>query len=298
MSKQRVKKEPSLFAQVVKTGIIKSNLIPLFAGAMMALYRMNAPFSEYIYNLLFAGVGSALIIGAAGAFNNLYDADIDAIMERTKKRPTVTGEFSNASVWTIGISFTLIGALSLYFASPLAMILGLLGLFLYIFPYTMWTKRRTIWNTEVGALSGAMPPLIGWTAITSDLNDIGLWALFIVMVLWQMPHFYAIAVRKHDDYKAAHVPMLPVAKGMERTYKQTQFYLVLLVLSSFLFIPISYFMTGLALVLSLIWLYMSYTSYRKKDAYGWATVLFFYSLIHLTILFTAIIIYIGIQFIF
>ena len=102
----------------------------------------------------------------------------------------------------------------------------------------------------------------------------------------------------NDDYKAAHVPMLPVAKGMERTYKQTQFYLVLLVLSSFLFIPISYFMTGLAFVLSLIWLYMSYTSYRKKDAYGWATVLFFYSLIHLTILFTAIIIYIGIQFIF
>lgn len=291
LSKKRQRKEKSAFAQTIKTGIIQSNLIPLFAGAMLAIVRTETSLTDHFFALLFATIGSALIIGAAGVYNNIYDRDIDTIMERTKKRPTVTGEIPNQQVWLIGISFTIVGSIFLYLASPMTLAFGLAGLFLYVFPYTMWTKRSTIWNTEVGALSGAMPPLIGWTAVTNDLMDIGLLALFVIMLFWQLPHFYAIAVRKVDDYTAANVPMLPVVKGIERTYKQTHVYLILLIASSFLLAPISWFLTAVSLLLGGIWWYLSYKAYRTKDAYGWATVLFFYSLIHLTVLFVVIILY-------
>lgn len=283
---------PSILAQTVKTGIIKSNLIPMWAGLTLGMYKNKMTFVENIPEIIFATIGSALVIGAAGAFNNVYDRDIDAIMPRTQSRPTVTGEMSAKTALTLAFAMLILGAAILALASPLAAGFGLLGVFLYVVPYTMWTKRRTIYNTEIGSIGGAVPALIGWAAVSSDITHPAILGLFLVMVIWQMPHFYAIAIRKHADYEAAGVPMLPVVKGMRRTYYQSNFYLILLIVSSFLFGTLSVGIMLVALLLSIAWLVMSIYGYHSnKDQIKWATKMFVFSLIHMTILFTTVIVY-------
>ncbi|XDZ00628.1 heme o synthase [Bacillus manliponensis] len=279
----------TVFSETVKMGIVKSNTLAMVAGLTLALYVYDINPLNKMLEIVCAIVGSFLIIGAAGAFNNLYDRDIDSIMERTKGRPTVVGEIPLKVVLWLGISMTILGGASLAIASPMASFLGLLGLFLYIFPYTMWTKRRTVYNTEVGSISGAMPPLIGWAAIHPDIMHPAVLGLFVTMVIWQMPHFYAIAIRKHDDYKAANVPMLPVVKGTKRTYMQTNVYLFALVLSSFLFQSVSIVLTVIALVLNMAWFILSIYGYRKMGAEKWANVMFVFSIIHLTVLLVVVI---------
>lgn len=280
-----------ILAQTVKTGIIKSNLIPMFAGLTLALYTYHFSLLEKLPEMIFAFIGCALVIGAAGAFNNLYDRDIDSIMERTKNRPTVTGEIKPRTVLWMGIIMAITGLIALSLTTLLAAFLGFLGLFFYIFPYTMWTKRRTVYNTEVGSISGAMPPLIGWAAIYPDITHPAILGLFVIAVIWQMPHFYAIAIRKHDEYKAAKVPMLPVVKGVKRTYVQTNIYLIILIGTSFLFGTLSLGLMLVALLLNTFWLILSIYGYKKMDSEKWAKYMFVYSLFHMTILFSTVIIY-------
>ncbi|AWE06193.1 protoheme IX farnesyltransferase [Lysinibacillus sp. 2017] len=280
-----------LWAQAVKTGIIKSNLIPMIAALMLALYTYELNFIEHIPAIIYSILGSAAVIAAAGAYNNVYDRDIDIIMPRTKTRPTVTGELSAKTVLVVATLLLIVGLVLLYLATPLAALMGFLGVFFYVVPYTMWTKRRTIWNTEVGSISGAMPPLIGWAAVAPDIWHPAAWALFLIMVIWQMPHFYAIAIRKKEDYAAASIPMLPVAKGERRTYIQSNVYLVLLSLSSFLFLPLSLGLTIVSFVLSVIWLYMSILASKQKEEKKWANKMFAYSLFHMMAVFGTVIIY-------
>ena len=287
-------KQKGLWSQIIKTGIIKSNLIPMIAALMLALYTYNLSFVEHIPHIIFAFLGSAAVIGAAGAYNNVYDRDIDSIMPRTQSRPTVTGDVSVRTVLIAATALLIAGLVLLYFASPLASLMGFLGVFFYVVPYTMWTKRRTIWNTEVGSISGAMPPLIGWAAVAPDIGHPAAWALFAIMVIWQMPHFYAIAIRKKEDYAAANIPMLPVVKGERRTYIQSNVYLVLLILSSFLFLPLSLGLTIVSIVLGAIWLWMSIVGYHKKEGTKWANKMFAYSLFHMMFIFGTVIVYAGV----
>ena len=288
MGKQSYSK---LWAQAVKTGIIKSNLVPMVAGLMLALYTYELSFIENIWNVVLALAGTTAVIAAAGSFNNVYDRDIDAVMQRTKIRPTVTGAISIKTVLIVAFILLIGGIVLLYFTTPLAALLGFLGVFFYVVPYTMWTKRRTIWNTEIGSISGAMPPLIGWAAVAPDIWHPACWALFIIMVIWQMPHFYAIAIRKRDDYAAANIPMLPVVKGERRTYIQSNIYLILLILTSFLFLPLSLGLTIAAFILGGIWLWLSFIGYRKMEGKTWANKMFAYSLFHMMALFATVIIY-------
>lgn len=280
-----------ILAQTIKIGIIQSNLIPMFAGLTLAMYTYQIRLHEKIPEILFALIGSIFVMGAAGAFNNLYDRDIDSIMERTKNRPTVTGEIKPKTVLWLGISMSIFGIAALALTTPLAAFLGFLGLFFYIVPYTMWSKRRTIYNTEVGSISGAMPPLIGWSAIYPDITHPAILGLFVILIIWQMPHFYAIAIRKHDEYKAAKVPMLPVVKGVKRTFIQTNIYLIILIVVSFLFGSLSLGLVLVALLLSVLWLMLSIFGYKKMDSEKWAKSMFIYSLLHMTILFSTVIIY-------
>ncbi|QPA32537.1 heme o synthase [Thermaerobacillus caldiproteolyticus] len=280
-----------ILSQTIKTGIIKSNLIPMFAGLTLSLYTYQISLFEKLPEIIFSFIGSTLVIGAAGAFNNLYDRDIDSIMQRTKKRPTVTGEIKPKAVFWLGVFMSFFGILALALTTPLAAFLGLLGLFFYIFPYTMWSKRRTVYNTEIGSISGAMPPLIGWAAIYPDITHPAILGLFVIAIIWQMPHFYSIAIRKHDEYKAAKVPMLPVVKGVKRTYIQTNIYLIVLIAISFLFSSLSIGLMLVALLLSVIWLILSVFGYKRMDSERWAKSMFIYSLIHMTILFSTVIIY-------
>lgn len=280
-----------ILALTVKTGIIKSNLIPMFAGLTLALYTYDFGLLEKLPEILLAFIGSSLVMGAAGAFNNLYDRDIDSIMKRTQSRPTVTGEIKPKQVLWLASFMTVFGVLALALTTPLAGLLGFLGLFFYVVPYTMWTKRRTIYNTEVGSISGAMPPLIGWAAIHPDVTHPAILGLFIITIIWQMPHFYAIAIRKHDEYKAANVPMLPVVKGVKRTYIQTNVYLVILIGISFLLGSLSTGLMLVALLLGIAWLALSVYGYKRMDPEKWAKSLFIFSLVHMTVLFSTVIIY-------
>ncbi|WP_046960379.1 heme o synthase, partial [Bacillus wiedmannii] len=272
-------------------GIIKSNLIPMFAGLTLALYTYQISLLGKLPEIIFTLIGSILVMGAAGAFNNLYDRDIDSIMERTKNRPTVTGEIKPKTVLWLGTLMAILGLFSLALTTLLAAFLGFLGLFFYVVPYTMWSKRRTIYNTEVGSISGAMPPLIGWAAIYPDITHPAILGLFLITVIWQMPHFYAIAIRRHDEYKTAKVPMLPVVKGVKRTYMQTNIYLIILIAMSFLFKSLSLGLMLVALLLSILWLVLSIFGYKKMDSEKWAKSMFVYSLLHMTILFSTVIIY-------
>jgi protoheme IX farnesyltransferase len=284
---------PSSFTKVIfdtiKIGIVKSNLIAMFAGLSMALYVHHIPFFAKIGDIVLALIGSSLVIGAAGVFNNLYDRDIDRIMKRTRKRPTVSGIVSLTGGLIIGGWISVVGLIALYLASPLAAVFGFLGLFIYVVPYTMWTKRRTVYNTEIGSLSGAMPPLIGWAAISSDMTDPGIIALFVLMLIWQMPHFYAIAIRRMDEYRAAGVPMLPVVKGMRRTYLQMNVYLVALFLSSILLWLWNPYIAVTNALISLGWIVLSVVGYRRMEEQGWARTMFIFSLNHMTVLMLLII---------
>ncbi|KAF0815911.1 MULTISPECIES: heme o synthase [unclassified Cytobacillus] len=280
-----------ILALTVKTGIIKSNLIPMFAGLTLALYTYDFGLLEKLPEIILAFIGSSLVMGAAGAFNNLYDRDIDSIMKRTQSRPTVTGEIKPKQVLWLATFMSVLGVLALALTTPLAGLLGFLGLFFYVVPYTMWTKRRTIYNTEVGSISGAMPPLIGWAAIHPDVTHPAILGLFIITIIWQMPHFYAIAIRKHDEYKAANVPMLPVVKGVKRTYIQTNVYLVILIGISFLLGSLSTGLMLVALLLGIAWLALSVYGYKRMDPEKWAKSLFIFSLVHMTVLFSTVIIY-------
>ncbi|KAF0822145.1 MULTISPECIES: heme o synthase [Cytobacillus] len=280
-----------ILALTVKTGIIKSNLIPMFAGLTLALYTYDFGLLEKLPEILLAFIGSSLVMGAAGAFNNLYDRDIDSIMKRTQSRPTVTGEIKPKQVLWLASLMSVCGILALAFTTPLAGLLGFLGLFFYVVPYTMWSKRRTIYNTEIGSISGAMPPLIGWAAIHPNITHPAILGLFIITIIWQMPHFYAIAIRKHDEYKAANVPMLPVVKGVRRTYIQTNVYLVVLIGISFLLGSLSIGLMLVALLLGIAWLALSIYGYKRMDPEKWAKSLFIFSLVHMTVLFSTVIIY-------
>ncbi|MFB5761246.1 heme o synthase [Paenibacillus medicaginis] len=270
--------------ETIKIGIVKSNLISMIAGLSMALFVHHLSFFDKIGNVALALIGTALVIGAAGVFNNLYDRDIDGIMERTKNRPTVSGIVDVRSGLIIGIWIAVGGLVALYIAAPLSAFCGFLGLFLYVVPYTMWTKRKTIYNTEVGSLSGAMPPLIGWAAISPDILHPGAIALFLLMLIWQMPHFYAIGIRRMEEYRAANVPMLPVVKGIRRTYVQMNVYLTALFLCSFLFWSFNPYIAVANALLSLGWLILSIYGYRRKQEDKWARSMFIFSLNHITIL--------------
>lgn len=280
-----------MLSKTIKTGIIKSNLIPMFAGLTLSMYTHQIGIFDKWFEVVLAFIGSSLIIAAAGSFNNLYERDIDAIMERTKTRPTVTGQINPYLVMIMGTIMSFTGIIALWFTTPMAAYLGFLGLFFYVFPYTIWSKRITFLNTEIGSISGAMPPLIGWAAIDANILHPAIIGLLIITLVWQMPHFYAIALRKQEDYTAAKIPMLPVVKGVRRTYIQTNVYLIVLILASFLFNPISLGLTLMAFILSLGWLILNIYGYKKMETQKWATMLFVYSLIHMTVLFSTVIIY-------
>ncbi|MGY4691646.1 heme o synthase [Salibacterium sp. K-3] len=280
-----------ILAKTVKTGIIKSNLFPMAAGLTLALYTYQLGIIEKLPAILSAFAGSILVMGAAGAFNNLYDRDIDSMMERTKTRPTVTGDIKPGTVLWLALLMSAAGVGILALATPLAALLGLLGIFFYVVPYTMWSKRRTVYNTEIGSISGAMPPLIGWAAMYPDISHPAVLGLFVITVIWQMPHFYAIAIRKHEEYRAAGVPMLPVVKGVQRTYVQTNAYLVILIAISFLLGTLSLGLMLVSLLLSITWLVLSMYGSKKMDPEKWAKAMFIFSLVHMTIFFSTVIIY-------
>ena len=278
------------FLALIKIGIVNSNMITVFTGFFFAMQLSSMKFLANLDLLVFVLLGSGLIVAGSAALNNLIDRDIDPVMSRTKSRPTVTGRFNASAVLALALAFIVIGEVLLFSTSTTAGLWGLAGVFSYVVLYSMWSKRKHVGNTVVGSISGAIPPLIGWAAVEPSLGA-GAWALFLIMFIWQPPHFYALAMRRTEEYRAANIPMLPVVKGFERTKKSMLGWVLLLFPLPLLLTELGIGFIILATVLNIGWLYFAVRGFKAKDDIKWATGMFVYSLNYMTILFVSIIIF-------
>jgi protoheme IX farnesyltransferase len=173
-------------------------------------------------------VGGYLSAGGAGAVNHYFDRDIDALMPRTANRPVPAGRVAPRAALVYGIvlaalSFVLLASTVNLLSAALALA-GFLG---YVFVYTVWLKRRTPQNIVIGGAAGAVPPLVGWAAVTGGLGGMPLY-LFAIIFFWTPPHFWALSLLMKDEYKRVGVPMLPVVRGEQETRKQILLYAILL----------------------------------------------------------------------
>lgn len=290
--KIQVKKKQSVrwktYIGISKIGIVQSNLMTTFAGLFLAAHYNGLSLMNHLMLTILTLIGSALVIAGGCALNNFIDRDIDHIMERTKSRPSVNGMLSGKQVMAYGLSVSIIGLIFLLYVSFVAALIAFIGLFVYVVLYSMWTKRTTTLNTIVGSISGAVPPLIGWAALDPGLDLIA-WSLFLIMFIWQPPHFLALAMRRIDDYKRAEIPMLPVIAGLKMTKRQITWYVFILIPASLSLVRFGVVYTTVALLLGLGWLIIGLLSFKYKDEVKWANHMFFYSLNYLTVLFTTIV---------
>nr|WP_139822853.1 heme o synthase [Tuberibacillus sp. Marseille-P3662] len=278
------------FLTISKTGIVISNLITTFTGIWLALTFNEYAFLDYIMTIIYALIGTALIIAGGCCFNNYIDRDIDQLMERTQERPSATGRLDERQVLWAGIAMSILGTMSLMLAHYAAAILGLIGLFVYVVVYTWWLKRTHSLNTIVGGISGAIPPMIGWAAIDPSLSTGIPWLLFMVMFLWQPPHFLALAIKRVEEYRKAGIPMLPVVAGFEFTKRQMTTYVLVLFPVSLLLYELGAIYLIAAIVLGLGWIAVSLYGFYMKDTIKWARIMFVYSLNYMTIMFIVMVV--------
>ncbi|OEK11864.1 heme o synthase [Staphylococcus saprophyticus] len=276
--------------QIIKMGLVQGNLIPAFAGSWLAIVLANHSFLSSIPQILMMLVGSTLIMGGACALNNYYDQDIDSIMPSKQQRPTVNERISNRNLLILSFGMMLIGEALLFALNIPSGVIGLLGIVGYVSFYSIWSKRHTVWNTVIGSFPGAVPPLIGWTAIEGNISLVAV-ALFLVIFCWQPIHFYALAIKRKDEYSLANIPMLPSVKGFNRTKVSMFFWLVVLLPLPFLLSSLGVTFIVLATLLNLGWLYLGLTSFKKDtDQTKWATKMFIYSLNYLVVFFVLVVV--------
>ena len=276
--------------QIIKMGLVQGNLIPAFAGSWLAIVLANHSFLSSIPQILMMLVGSTLIMGGACALNNYYDQDIDSIMPSKQQRPSVNGKISNRNLLLLSFGMMLVGEALLFALNIPSGVIGLLGIVGYVSFYSIWSKRHTVWNTVIGSFPGAVPPLIGWTAIESNISIIAV-ALFLVIFCWQPVHFYALAIKRKDEYSLANIPMLPSVKGFKRTRVSMFIWLILLLPLPLLLSDLGTTFMVLATLLNLGWLYLGLTSFKKdSDQTKWATKMFIYSLNYLVVFFVLVVV--------
>jgi heme o synthase len=288
-SASRCKKLVSDLKLLLKSFVLVANVIPVLTGFWLALHFMELRLMDYWVVLILTITGSTFVIGGALILNNWYDVDIDTIMDRTKQRPTVTGSISLKTVLIMGVIFTVIGFVLLLFTTMEAAVYAFVGWFTYVFCYTMWSKRKYTMNTVIGSISGAVSPLIGWTAVQEGFHKVPL-VLFLILFVWQMPHTYAIAIRKFHEYKAAGVAMLPVVRGIDVTKRHVLAYAVCL-------FPLPFFLTSLgslfmilSVLLNVIWVGIAVSGFYMTDVQRWARLVFLFSVNYIMIIFVSMVV--------
>lgn len=266
--------------QLTKPGVMLGNLLTTAAGFLLAAAG-NIDWKLF----LATNIGTALVISSACVINNYLDQDIDAKMERTKKRPIVAGDIPPMNALLFGIILGLVGlAVLALFTHWLVVAIGVVGFIVYVWLYGAFTKRRSIHGTLVGSISGAIPILAGYVAAAGNV-DSGAVVLFIVLFIWQMPEFYSIAIYRQKEYANAGVPVITVIKGIEHTKKLIVAYVFAFVLATLSLGPLGY--TGYSFfiimaTLGMYWLLMSFEAF-KTDSEKWARRMFRFSLIILLV---------------
>jgi len=227
--------EPSDFFALMKPRVMSLVVFTAWAGLVLA--PGTVPLWAAIASIICIAAGA----GASGALNMWYDADIDAQMSRTKKRPIPQGKMTPRAALGFGTAISFASVWMLYVASNMvAAALLAFTIFFYLVIYTMWLKRSTPQNIVIGGAAGAFPPMIGWAAVTGDIT-VNSVLLFMIIFIWTPPHFWALALYKTGDYGKVGIPMMPNVKGPKSTRNQIMTYSVLLAA-----IAIAPIFTGLA----------------------------------------------------
>jgi protoheme IX farnesyltransferase len=269
------------YYELAKPRIIYLLLITTAAAMLMAA-RGLPPLGLVFWTLL----GGALASASAGTLNCVFDSDIDVLMKRTALRPIPMGRISirNATIYAIVLG-VLSFAIMYLLVNPLAAWLSLGGNVFYVAIYTMWLKRSTPLNIVIGGAAGAVPPLVGWAAVTNHIGGPAL-GLFAIIFLWTPPHFWALALMTETDYSKAGVPMMPNVAGKERTKREIIYYTLLLIAASVLLYPLHVMgalFTAAAVVLGGIFLYDTLRTWKDPGKL-WARRTFKFSLVYLALM--------------
>ncbi len=276
------------YLSLTKPGIVLWLVITAYC-AMVVGYRGVPPIGITAWMV----IGLGLSAGGAHAVNMWYDRDIDPLMERTQDRPVAAGRIPARRALLVGVAM---GAAAVPIlglgVNWLTAAAALAGYLFYLFVYTFWLKRRTPQNIVIGGAAGAFPPVVGWAAATGHLG----WApllMFLVIVLWTPPHFWALALYRQEDYRRAGIPMMPVVRGGAPTKRSMILYAVLLLVASVLLYftrVVGELYLGAALVLGILFVLATVRLLREPDtAAAWAKRTFGFSLIYVVALFGAMV---------
>lgn len=276
---------PSDYFRLLKPRVMSLVVLTALAGLLLA------PVLPHPLIAFTALLAIAVGAGASGALNMWYDADIDAVMTRTRLRPIPSGRMEPESALAFGLVLSLLSVFTLGFATNwLAASLLAFTIFFYVVVYTMWLKRSTPQNIVIGGAAGALPPMVGYAAATGDISLASV-VLFAIIFIWTPPHFWALAIIKHDDYGRAGIPMMPNALGTDRTRREILVYSLLLAPVGALpwlmgFATAIYGAVASVSGLYLVWLAVQVYRKREGDAARRASLrLFLFSISYLFMLF-------------
>ena len=267
--------------------LTKPSIIYLLVLTSATAMFLADGFSGNLMKVVFGLVGIGLIASSSAVINQILDVEVDSKMARTKNRPLVKGEISPINAKIFATALLIAGAIMLlFFVNVLTLLLTLFTWAFYSFLYTKILKFAGTQNIVIGGIAGAMPPLLGWTAITNSIDALPLLMVLIIFI-WTPPHFWALSINRKEDYVAAKIPMMPVVKGTEYTKIQIALYSVLLAVSSLFPFATGYlggFYFFSAVVLNAIFIGFSIALIFDNNN-KLALPLFLYSIVFLTVLF-------------
>ncbi|WMY96725.1 MAG: heme o synthase [Arsenophonus sp.] len=271
------------YLQIIKPGIILGNSISVIGGFLLAAKGI-INYVLFINTLL----GVSLIVASACVFNNYIDRDIDKIMKRTNTRSFAKQTINIKKCLIYATILGISGLILLYInTNVLSVFLSIIGFIIYVLIYTLYMKRNSFYGTIIGSLSGSTPPVIGYCTVSNKF-DTGALILFLIFILWQMPHFYAIAIYHLKDYKNAKIPILPVVKGIDVTKNHIFLYIIAFTITSTMLTISGY--TGykyliISTLISLYWLKISISGFKKNNNDRlWARKIFIFSILTITFL--------------
>ncbi|MBA2718476.1 MAG: protoheme IX farnesyltransferase [Chloroflexi bacterium] len=284
------------YVALTKPRIIELLLVTTVPAMVLATRQVpGIQLGHWLWLTVWTLIGGTLAAGSANAINCYIDRDIDLLMARTRRRPLPAHEVDPERAVVFGLVLGAIAfAVLALFVNLLAAFLGLLAIAFYVVVYTIWLKRSTPQNIVIGGAAGALPPVIGWAAVTGDVGIPAL-ILFALVFYWTPPHFWALSLRIRKDYAAAGVPMLPVVKGIPETTRQIGLYTILMVAISLVLFAVArmgpiYLVA--AVVLGALFLRQAWLLWRRgaseEDSTAGAIRLYKFSISYLTLLFAAI----------
>lgn len=267
--------------QLTKPGVMMGNVLTAVAGYFLAAA------GSVDWGVFFAMLsGMVLVVASACVINNYLDQDIDRVMARTKKRPSVTGIIPGSHILLFGIVLGVLGLAALVlWTNWLVVWIGIIGFVTYVWLYGALSKRRSIHGTLVGSISGAMPVAGGYAAVHGVI-DPGLVIVFLALFFWQFPEFYSIGIYRRQEYAVAHVPIMPVVKGIRSTIVQIYIYTVLYVLCTLALTVYGY--TGVIyfivmLVFGAMWIRRGAEGLSTTEPEAWARRMFRGAMINLLV---------------